>query len=115
MKNGNVPEHLMRAADIIENRGWTQHMTYSLDSGAVDLSGAIALSFGVPEGQLTENMDEMAPYAPSMKHGFLLAAWEFIEGYIRQYPNDWNDDASRTQVEVVRMLKNAAAELDVTI
>lgn len=115
MKKGNVPDHLRRAAEILEKRGWTQHITYIRASGEVDVAGALALSFGVPEEHLSGNMDEMAAYAPENKYAFLLAAWEYLEGFIREYPVDWNDDASRTEQQVKRTLKAAADELDATI
>ncbi len=90
-------------------------MTLLKASGAVDVSGAVALAFGVPEKELCEDMSAMSHHAPDNNVAFLLAAWEYLEGYIRQYPNDWNDDPSRTREEVTRTLRGAAAELDATI
>jgi hypothetical protein len=113
MAKGRVPEHLKRAADIIDERGWTQHIAFY--DGAVDVTGAVALSFGVPEKHLSNSMDDMSYYAPANKVGFLLTAWEFLEGYLRAYPSHWNDQKGRTKEEVTRALRNAAAELDVTV
>jgi hypothetical protein len=113
MSKARVPDYLRKAADILETRGWTQHITLDED-GAVDLSGSIALAFGVSESDLCEDMERMAVFVPENKVAFLLAAWGFLEGYVRQYPTSWNDSPSRTKEEVVKMLRGAAAELNAT-
>ena len=115
MKKGNVPNHLRHAAAILDKRGWTQHVTHYKPTGAVDVGGAIALSFGVPEDRLSQNMDEMAGYAPEAKYAFLLACWDYLEHFIREYPTDWNDSISRTEDEIKRTLNAAADELDATL
>jgi len=115
MNAAKVPDFLRRAATLIEQRGWIQGVSTHTKSGSVDLTGAIALAFGVPEEHLSENMDEMAYRAPGARYAHLLAAYDFIEGFVHEYPPDYNDNVGRTEGQVLKMLRDAAAELEATI
>lgn len=115
MKRGNVPAHLNRAADLIEQRGWIQGVAIHRNSGAVDIHGAIALSFGVPEDEIVDDEYAMAEFVPKNRYGFYLSTLDFIEGFVQQYPKTYNDELGRTKKEIVMTLRNAAAELDATL
>jgi hypothetical protein len=102
-------EILSKAADLIEPNGCWAQGAYALDAAGKQVgssvdraccfcaSGAIAHASGYPLG------DDAAEEAEEI-------AWDMLRRVIgRGYIEEWNDEAGRTQAEVVAALRQAAS------
>jgi hypothetical protein len=102
----NANEVLIKAAELIEAKGWTQKQ-FQDSAGCLCTVGAIVLagggSFRYNEDGLPDDYDD--PSDAGFGIGDALAAVEAVVG-----PElvTWNDDPDREQSEVVDALRTAA-------
>jgi hypothetical protein len=89
---------LLKAADLLEERGWCQKKAYK--DGKACLVGAIHIAHlgGVP--------NSLNPWEPQSQ-----AAHDRVRDALGRAPAFWNDDAGRTQAEVVSKLRAVALGL----
>lgn len=113
-KKLKVPALLREAAQILEQRGWTQGVIYSED-GRVDLTGAVLLAAYVSPKMLRAQtfIDIEIVVAPA-KIATTLGALHILKGLIGDLPR-WNDDPSRTMQDARRLLLQAADMVDIAI
>jgi hypothetical protein len=87
---------LLRAAEIIEERGWCQE--YPDAAGRVCAGRAIMLALGLKSGWAGNEQERIVRH----RLGF-SAAW-FLSGALA----NWNDAPGRTAAEVIDRLRSAA-------
>ena len=99
---------LLRAHEIIEDRGWCQ-LTLQADDGRVCLQGAVMLASGVellrgPTGLIT----------PASREACMASAMNAIRMLEQRLTSgevwEWNDEPGRTADEVLRLIRDTVAE-----
>lgn len=86
-----------RAAQVIRERGWTQH-GFVDGNGSVCLVGALALAQGLSEQQLLAWHQGVTP-APDAIEGY-----GELREHLHESPVTWNDSRARTQEQVLEVL-----------
>lgn len=103
-----IPDILMKAAEVIETRGW--HQGYYMPAGTsratcpVCVLGAINVAAGYPpDGSPDERTDVAGPAEDATK-----ALIEHLGGL---HADTWNDALGRTAEQVTTALRECAASL----
>ena len=102
---------LWAAAMRVQNKGWQQGQTYNLKTGATDLSGAIAIAAGVRCKALSSDVDPLRLVPLGRQAAVDIALCE-LEIHTGSEVHAWNDKSGRRAGEVVYVLKEAAASLE---
>jgi hypothetical protein len=102
---------LLRAHEIIEERGWCQ-LALLEDDGSVCLEGAVMLASGVallenPACHITPRGGE-AEMASAMNAIRMLRQRLTSAGDVA----DWNDEHGRTKDEVLKLIRDTVAEVE---
>ena len=87
---------LLRAAEIIEERGWCQE--YQDTAGRVCVGRAIMLALGLKSGWAGNEQERI------VRHRLGFSAARFPSGALA----NWNDAPDRTDAEVIARLRSAA-------
>ena len=97
---------LLRAAEVIEERGWTQG-SYCDGDGGVCAMGAISVGAGYPP----ESIDGLANYVSGKAVMKLIKVIDPQGKFVDRIGSipDWNDTRGRTKEEVIAALRTAAA------
>lgn len=112
LKEAKVPGKYRRAAEIVEQRGWTKGTYYHRNTGKVDLTSAIAMAFKVSEPKLTDNWEDLSEAAPERHKDVLLESLRFVDGYLDMDQTKWNDTVATSVEDVTRMLNELADKLE---
>lgn len=108
-------EILRNAVQVLRNRGWSQGATRDLETGAVDVLGAIAIAAGAPIMQVDDRPDLLTSSVPEARRAAALVAWEALEWACDDEPVEWQDRGQRRLEDVVRALNKAADRLDISV
>ena len=96
VKVDEVGELLLKAADVVERKGWCQ-CRLRTPSGRVCVMGAVLVAHG-------EDIE-----TPFYDHPYWLdKAMGRIQNVTNRWPPEWNDQGGRTAEEVVSVLRQAA-------
>lgn len=107
LRDAGVPALLRKAADVIDEHGFTQYTTYDA-AGRVDVIGALRIASGAKFGARDSQI-------PPNTLGVLDSAIAFIESALDENLYVWNDDQGREKEHVAQTLRELADELDATI
>ena len=97
----NTSEILDRAADLIEERGWTQGW-YCGPTGELCAAGAMFVAIGLRPAGWT------APEHPAHRRAMVAFERHLMDTFDYFGAHNWNDEPGRTQAEVVNALRAAA-------
>lgn len=106
---------LREAVLVIRKRGWTQGVTRDLQTGSVDVLGAVAIAAGAPIMKVDDRPDLLTASVPEAQQAAVMVAWELLEWACDGDPVAWQDRGGRRLEEVVRMLNKAADRLDIAV
>ena len=98
-------EILAKAADLIEQRGWSQGW-YCDDAGSLCATGAILAAAGI-EPEARESANLWATFDDA-KWADADRAWRVVDDVVNAHTPAWNDARGRTAAEVVAALRGAA-------
>lgn len=100
---------------VLRKRGWSQGATRDLETGAVDVLGAIAIAAGAPIMQVDDRPDLLMTSVPHAMRAAALIAWETLEWACEDDPVEWQDRGTRRLEEVVKTINKAADRLDIAV
>jgi len=112
LQEAKVPQRYRKAAAIIENRGQARGTYYHRNTGTVDVTSAIALSFKVPENKLSDHWEDLREAAPERYQELLMESLRFAEGYVGEDLTKWNDQTVTDVKDITVMLCELADKLD---
>jgi hypothetical protein len=115
LADSGAPEVLRGAVRVLRDRGWTKGATRDLETGEVDVLGAIAIAAGAKIGEVDDRPDLLTTSVPVARRAAALAAWEALEWACDAEPVEWQDNGSRRIHDVVGALTKAADRLTIAI
>jgi hypothetical protein len=102
---------LRKAASILIDRGLAIGVTRNIQTGEVDLWGALLLASGVKVGRV--NNDTLDSEIPTAWQAAVVVAWEALDWACGCDPITWQD--TKTLNEVLVVLNKAATRLDIAL
>lgn len=115
MADSGAPEVLRGAIKVLRDRGWTQGATRDLQTGEVDILGAVAIAAGAKIADVDDRPDLLTVSVPEARRAAALIAWEALEWACDADPVEWQDSGSRRIHDVVGVLNKAAERLTIAI
>jgi hypothetical protein len=102
---------LLRAHEIIEERGWCQHVLQAED-GRVCLEGAVRIASGVKlfrsrTGRITHASDDA--HLPAALNAIRMLQRQLLSA---KGPWEWNDQPGRTKDEVLKLIRDTVADVE---
>lgn len=115
MAESGAPEVLRGAIRVLRDRGWTQGATRDLETGEVDILGAVAISAGAKVSDVDDRPDLLTTSVPLARRAAALIAWETLEWAVDGDPVEWQDKGGRRIDEIVRALTKSAERLTMAV
>lgn len=115
MADTGAPEILRGAIKVLRDRGWSKGATRDLETGEVDVLGAIAIAAGAKISNVYDRPDLLLAAVPPARCASALIAWEALEWAIDGEPVEWQDKGSTRISDVVAALTKAADRLSISV
>ena len=115
MADSGAPEVLRGAVRVLRDRGWTQGATRDLETGEVDVLGAVAIAAGAKVSDVDDRPDLLTSSVPEARRAAALVAWEVLEWAVDGDPVEWQDKGGRRLDDVVKVLNKAAERLTMAV
>ena len=116
LANSGAVEVLRESISVLRKRGWVQGVTRDLETGSVDLLGAIAIAAGAPIMQVDDRPDLLLSAVPEARQAAAMVAWEALEWACDEDdPVAWQDFGGRRLEDVVKVINKAADRLQIAV
>lgn len=115
MADSGAPGVLKTAIKVLRDRGWSQGATRDLETGEVDILGAVAIAAGAKISEVDDRPDLLSTSVPPARRAAALIAWETLEWAIDDDPVEWQDRGSTRLSDVVAALTKAADRLSISL
>lgn len=113
MANTGAASVLNKAADTLLRRGWVKGVTRDIQSGRLDVLGAIAYAAGAKIKDIGDSHDLLTSAVPRANRAAALIAWEALMWVCEDDPLRWQD--CHELDDVLRALRFAATRLEIAV
>jgi len=105
-------EVLRTAIEVMDSRGWIKGLTKNIDTGEVDVLGAIAIASGAKIKDVDDRPDLLQTSVPEARQPAAYVAWESLEYVVKGDPLEWQDCTDISYQQVKQACLRAAEMLE---
>ena len=105
---------LRDAARVMQQFGLAKGMRVNPNDGSVDLLAALAIALGAKKNDLHESTEVVDIPVPDVNRVKLLLIYDYLDSIVED-PDIWADDDGVTLEDVVRLFRDAATRVEISI